>query len=144
MTCLESGDRNGQNDSDSPPGPGRTLCVRRDNVLHARAVLLREANELRAFLTVMARGLEIPPLADDLVSRDAAAAFTHRLRDADDSYFMRCWQYTDNLLAAAAELATVARKYGYTEAEIAASSPLFAGRSADDGAEAFLAATVVE
>ncbi|MCP2261165.1 hypothetical protein LX15_004886 [Streptoalloteichus tenebrarius] len=107
----------------------RIVGVRRDNVLQARAVLVREARELRALLTSVASDLTAPPLAEDPVSSDAARVLAHRLRDGEDSYFARWWQYTENLLATAADLAAAARRYGYSEDEITSSS----GRGADHG-----------
>jgi len=105
------------------PGPttGTVLVVSRDEVLAKHAALLAEAADFRGFLNRMWDRLRMEPMGDDPVSHDVARAVTDRIRDADDSYFNVCQQWVDNLYQTADALAEIARQYGYTDEEIAAS-----------------------
>jgi hypothetical protein len=109
--------------SDESPGPatGTAFVVSRDEVLAKRAALLAEAADFRGFLNRMWDELRMTPMGGDPVSLDVARAVTDRIRDAEDSYFNICQQWVDNLYQTADALAEVARQYGYTDEEIAAS-----------------------
>lgn len=61
------------------------------------------------------------PMGGDPVSHDVAKAVTFRVRDTEDSYFHVCQTWVNNLYQAAEALAEIARQYGYTDEQIAAS-----------------------
>ena len=93
------------------------MQVDRDTVLQARKVILDEALRLRiqtqsgTFLDHVGR------CGGDPVSEDASIAFTHRIGVLIGS----CLRHAEDLESAAATLADVARRYGFTEDEITAS-----------------------
>ena len=105
------------------PGPaaGPAFVVSRDEVLAKRAALLAEADNFQQFLNHIWDQLFMKPMGGDPVSHDVARAVTDRIRDAEDSYFNICQQWVDNLYQTADALAEIARQYGYTDEEIAAS-----------------------
>lgn len=94
------------------------LQVNRDTVLQARAALLAEADRLdAAILHRVGSGRGIGVCGGDPVSPEAAAAFNERI----DTLIEGCRRYNQDLREAAQNLDAVARHYGYTEDEIAAS-----------------------
>ncbi|WP_232662935.1 WXG100 family type VII secretion target [Pseudonocardia sp. TRM90224] len=110
------------------PGPFRprldaavadvALQVNRENVLKARAVLLAEADRLDDVIdNNLQHGLGIGLCGGDPVSKDAQKAFNERI----DGLVQHCRTYNRDLREAAHALDDVARRYGYTEEEIAAS-----------------------
>ncbi|MEJ3652610.1 hypothetical protein WEH80_06470 [Actinomycetes bacterium KLBMP 9759] len=114
------------------PGPFRerldaavadvALQVNRDNVLKARAALLAEAKRLDDVLDGHLRNYSgIGLCGGDPVSADAQKAFNERI----DALIEHCRTYNRDLREAAYALDDVARRYGYTDEEIAAS---FTGR----------------
>jgi hypothetical protein len=103
------------------PAAGPAFVVSRDEVLAKHAALLAEAADFRGFLNRIWEELFMTPMGGDPVSHDVARAVTNRIRDAEDSYFNVCQQWADNLYQTADALAEVARQYGYTDEEIAAS-----------------------
>jgi hypothetical protein len=105
------------------PGPAAepAFVVSRDEVLARHAALLAEAADFRGFLNRIWEELFMTPMGGDPVSHDVARVVTDRIRDAEDSYFNVCQQWVDNLYQTADALAEVARQYGYTDEEIAAS-----------------------
>lgn len=110
-----------------PPGPlaptlgtaveALALQVDRGTVLQARAVLLGEAQRLRDAIRLHGTGATVGRCGGDPVSADAAAAFTERIA----KLLQVCDEYVHGLERAGGELGRVARDYGYTEDEIAAS-----------------------
>ena len=108
----------------APSATGPAFVVSRDDVLAKRAALLAEAADFRGFLDRIRDQLVMEPMGGDPVSHDVARAVNFRIRDAEHSYFYVCQAWVDNLYQTADALAEVARQYGYTDDEIAAS---FAG-----------------
>ncbi|MGH3566717.1 MAG: WXG100 family type VII secretion target [Pseudonocardia sp.] len=92
--------------------------VDRENVLAARAALLAEADRLDDLIAVeQRRGLRVGLCGGDPVSPEAATAFNDRI----DALLGQCSRYNQDLREAARALDSVARSYGWTEDEIAAS-----------------------
>lgn len=91
------------------------LQVDRDTVLQARAALLSEALRLKQALR--AHDSHIGLCGGDPVSADARDAFNERI----SALLGHCRQYTDDLEAAALALEETARRYGYTDDQIAQS-----------------------
>ncbi len=110
-------------DHDQTPVPatGPAFVVNRDEVLAKHAALLAEADDFQLFLNHKWDQLFMTPMGGDPVSQDVARAVTHRIRDAEDSYFNVCQAWVQNLYQAADALAETARQYGFTDEEIAAS-----------------------
>lgn len=108
---------------DTPaPATGPAFVVNREEVLAKHAALLAEAHDVQQFLSRVEDRLFMQPCGDDPVSHDVARAVTYRIgNESKDSYFNVCQAWVDNLFQAAEALAEVARKYGYTEEEIAVS-----------------------
>jgi hypothetical protein len=113
-----------------PPSPHREqfaaaveslkLQVDRDTVLQARASLLGEAFRLHDAIKFHAAGITVGMCGGDPVSADAAPAFSERIGPLLD----HCVQYAIDLQTAGEVLGAVARRYGLTEDEIAASFAL--------------------
>lgn len=91
------------------------LQVSRDNVLQARAVLLAEADRLDRHVEGCLKGGWIGICGNDPVSPEAAAAFNERI----DALLNQCLRYNADLRAAAQALDATARRYGYSDGEIA-------------------------
>lgn len=92
--------------------------VDRENVLKARAALLAEADRLDNLVKYergIAQGLGL--CGGDPVSPEAAKGFNERI----DALLNQCYRYNQDLREAAHALDDVARRYGWTEDEIAAS-----------------------
>jgi hypothetical protein len=90
------------------------LTVTPQNVLGVRAVVLQEAQDLDGLLNSERERATLPPLGQDLVSKDMSSEFnlvTEQLLD-------RAKQHIDTLKALGDELAAAARDYGRAEAEI--------------------------
>jgi hypothetical protein len=94
-----------------------TLQVDRDTVLQARAALLGEALRLKDALRLGSVRQDVGLCGGDPVSADAAAAFNERIA----SLFAYCRSYVDDLERAGDVLGETARRYGFSETEIAAS-----------------------
>lgn len=103
-----------------PASAAAAFVVGPDEVLTKRAALLTEADDFQAFLDHIQDRLFMRPCGDDPVSHDVARAVTHRLVEADDSYFNVCQQWVNNLYQTAEALAETARQYGFTDEDIAA------------------------
>lgn len=87
-------------------------------MLKARAVLLAEAQRLDNLITVeQRRGPGVGLCGGDPVSPEAAQAFNERI----EALLGQCRRYSQDLREAAYALDSVARSYGWTEDEIAAS-----------------------
>lgn len=93
------------------------MQVDRDTVLQTRAALLGEAERLRLAIQRHGSYAHVGLCGGDPVSKDASAAFNERIGALID----RCWRYTVDLESAADTLSDIARRYGYTEDQIAAS-----------------------
>ncbi|WP_300017082.1 hypothetical protein [Pseudonocardia sp.] len=91
------------------------LRVDRDNVLQLRAGILAEADRLAEDLRVAQRECRVGLCGGDPVSPEAAAAFNSRI----DGWLQHCARYIEALRASARTLDDSARRYGYTETEIA-------------------------
>ncbi|MGQ0775979.1 MAG: hypothetical protein ACT4NY_16420 [Pseudonocardiales bacterium] len=106
-----------------PPAPatGPAFVVSREDVLSKRAALLAEADDFQLFLNHIDNQLRMRPMGGDPVSRDVAVGVNDRLRDDDNSYFNVCQGWVNNLYQTADAMAEVARQYGFTDEEIAAS-----------------------
>lgn len=103
------------------PATGPAFVVSREEVLAKRAALLAEADDFQLFLDRIEGQLRMAPMGGDPVSKDVARGVNYRIRDADDSYFNVCQAWVNNLYQTADAMAEVARQYGYTDDEIAAS-----------------------
>jgi hypothetical protein len=97
-----------------------TLTVNHDNVLAAAKIIQSQIDALNDVFTTNAPNLRIDNSADDLVSRDAARAWNHRLLGADDSYAARIGQYLDSLHKVMNQLRDSAKTYGFNDQDIAA------------------------
>ncbi|HEX2299901.1 MAG TPA: hypothetical protein VHH34_15550 [Pseudonocardiaceae bacterium] len=109
--------------SGQPPpvsATGAAFVVSPDEVLAKHAALLTEADEFQAFLDHIQDRLFMQPCGDDPVSHDVARVVTHRLVEAEGSYFNVCQQWVNNLYQTAEALAETARGYGFTDEDIAA------------------------
>lgn len=106
----------------APPrsAAGPAVVVSRDEILAKRADLLTEADEFQTFLDRIQHRLVMQPCGDDPVSHDVARAVTHRLVETEDSYFSVCQRWVNNLYQTAEELTETARRYGFTDEDIAA------------------------
>lgn len=93
------------------------LQVSRETVLAARAALLAEAERLDRELVERHRGHDVGRCGDDPVSPEAAIAFNERINALAEN----CFAYNRDLRAAAGALDGVARTYGFTDEQIAAS-----------------------
>ncbi|MGH3913819.1 MAG: hypothetical protein ACRDTC_10480 [Pseudonocardiaceae bacterium] len=103
------------------PATGPAFTVSREDVLSKRAALLAEAEGFQVFLNSIEYQLRMVPMGGDPVSEDVAKGVTERLRDDNDSYFNVCQAWVNNLIQTAGTMTEVARQYGYTDEEIAAS-----------------------
>lgn len=93
------------------------MQVDRDTVLQARKVILDEALRLRRAILATASVSNFGLCGADPVSEDARLAFGDRILAMAEG----CRQHAGDLESAAATLADVGRRYGFTEDEIAAS-----------------------
>jgi hypothetical protein len=93
------------------------LHVNRDTVLKARAALLAEAERLDRQLVERHRGHDVGKCGGDPVSPEAANAFNERI----NALVANCFAYNRDLRAAAGALDAIARTYGFTDEQIAAS-----------------------
>jgi hypothetical protein len=94
------------------------LRVNRETVLQARAALLAEAERLDRELDLRHNTLSgVGLCGGDPVSPEAAKAFNERI----GALVNDCRAYNRGLRASATALDATARKYGYTDDEIAAS-----------------------
>ena len=101
------------------------MQVDRDTVLKVRSVLLGEADRLLDAVPSAPEGrVRVGRCGGDPVSAEAAVAFEARIRLVVDL----CQRHALELREAAHSLERIARNYGYTEAEIAASFPAAAQR----------------
>jgi hypothetical protein len=104
-----------------PTAPaGATFTVNHDNVLAAGKVIKTQIDTLNDVVLKNTPALIVEPAAGDLVSQDAARAWNHRLVGADDSYAARIQAYVDSLNNLAAQLKDSAKKYGFSDEDIAA------------------------
>ena len=107
-----------QTPSPRPGVPGADLQVSRENVLEVRSVLLGEAERLLdSIRSATFRRDWVGPCGDDPVSAEASAAFDARIRVV----VQRCQRYALQLKEAGTALEEIARDYGYTDAQLAAS-----------------------
>ncbi|WP_028927542.1 WXG100 family type VII secretion target [Pseudonocardia acaciae] len=100
----------------TPPDPAQ-LRVEPERVMAAMRLLVAESDRLLD--SARRARLQAPwvgPCGADPVSRDAAAAFNHRI----DLLVDQCHRYAADLRAAGHALARTARDYGHTDAEIEA------------------------
>ncbi|HEX4249367.1 MAG TPA: PE domain-containing protein [Pseudonocardia sp.] len=94
------------------------LQVSRENVLEVRSVLLGEADRLLdSIRSASSRRGWVGPCGGDPVSAEASAAFDARIR----LVLEQCQRYALELKRAGDALDQVARGYGYTDAQLAAS-----------------------
>ncbi|HEX4357481.1 MAG TPA: hypothetical protein VH141_08175 [Pseudonocardia sp.] len=104
--------------SPRPGVPGADLQVSRENVLEVRSVLLGEAERLLdSIRSANSRRGWVGPCGGDPVSAEASAAFDARIRIV----LQRCQRYALQLREAGTALEEIARDYGYTDAQLAAS-----------------------
>jgi len=97
-----------------------TLTVNHDNVLAAAKIIQTQIDALHDIVRDNWRDVRLDDGPEDLVSRDAARAWNHRLMGADDSYATRIDQYVDSLRAVVSQLKDSAKKYGFSDEDIAA------------------------
>lgn len=110
---------------------GVLMQVDRDTVLKARAVLMQEADDLEAAMLEATnqprswplpgrqgepgRGVWIGRPSDDPISGPAQISFNRKI----NAMLQPCWQYIWDLRTGGEQLGEAAKRYGYTEAEIA-------------------------
>jgi hypothetical protein len=93
------------------------LQVNQDTVLQARSALLGEAQRLKDELKRYGAGISVGLCGGDPVSVDASTAFGERI----NGLMSQCDRYVTDLEQAGELLADTARRYGFTETEIAGS-----------------------
>jgi hypothetical protein len=93
------------------------LQVNPDNVLKVRAALLAESDRLNSALQHGDYGDWVGLCAGDPLSADARAAFNDRI----DEVVAYCRRYADSVRASGDSLEQIAKEYGHTDDEIAAS-----------------------
>ena len=93
------------------------MQVNPDNVLDVRKALLAEAEDLQRFLYIHQPGMKVGDCGSDPVSHPAADAFNDKIQ----AHLKEANAYVRSLIDAGSQLAQVARTYGHTEAQIAAS-----------------------
>ena len=89
--------------------------VNTDNVLQVAALLRRQADEMEDVLTTASRDLQFNPCGGDPVSRDAQRLFQAKI----DRIASVHWAHHAEVRAAADAMHSVARSYGYTDADLA-------------------------
>lgn len=97
-----------------------TLTVNHDNVLAAAKIIQTQVDALSDVVHQHWPLLNFDEMAPDLVSRDAARAWNYRLVGADDSYAARIDQYLQSLRDVVSQLKDSAKKYGFSDQDIAA------------------------
>ncbi len=119
---------------ESPPAPaaGPPIEVTPDDVLVKGEKLMAEVADLQRFLKEVRSDLRMDPCGGDPVSRDVAAAVTHRTLDGEDSYVAAFETWIQNLRDTAEGLKQAAREYGFTEEQIEASFRGGGGGSTSD------------
>jgi hypothetical protein len=93
------------------------MQVNPDNVLDVRKALLTEAEDLGSFLRLNQPGMRVGDCGSDPVSPKASQIFNEKI----NIHLKEVNDYVNQLFAAGQQLAQVARNYGHTEGEIAAS-----------------------
>lgn len=97
----------------------QSVTVNRDNVLRAAKVIQdaldNEGQQIQQNLSL----LRVVAPGEDHVSVQAAAAWNSRLTGNADSFGVRVEQYLRNLQQLVDNLVASARRYGYTEEQIA-------------------------
>lgn len=122
---------------------GVLMQVDRDTVLRARAVLMREADELEDAMRTATRyppsrplpgrqgepghGVWVGRCSEDPISGPAQISFNHKI----SAMLEPCWQYIADLRTGGDQLGEAAKQYGYTEAEVADSFRSTPGPSRD-------------
>jgi hypothetical protein len=96
-----------------------TLTVNHDNVLAAAKIIQTQIESLQDVVRDNWHALSFDQVPGDLISRDAARAWNHRLVGADDSYAVRIDQYMDSLRSVVSQLKDSAKKYGFSDQDIA-------------------------
>jgi uncharacterized protein YukE len=110
------------------------LTVTPENVLGVRAVVLQEAQDLQHMLSTEEERAGLPPLGQDLVSKDMSREFNQATKQLLD----RANQHIDSLKALGEELAASARAYGHAESEIKSSFESAARSAASQISPTFL------
>lgn len=108
-------------DESPVPAAGPAFVVSREDVLAKHRALLAEADDFQQFLDGIREQLFMKPCGGDPVSIDVARAVTDRFAGPGNSYWNVCQQWVFNLYQTANALAEIARQYGFTDEEIAAS-----------------------
>lgn len=93
------------------------LQVTPANVLQVRAAILTEAERLQDSINNERSNVRVGECGGDPVSKEAAVAFNERITDL----ITQCDAYVAELFNSGAALADIARSYGTTEEQIAAS-----------------------
>ncbi|GAB3912314.1 hypothetical protein ACFQ1S_11780 [Kibdelosporangium lantanae] len=96
-----------------------TLTVNHDNVLAAAKIIQTQIDALHDTVQQNWFSLDVDEVGTDIVSRDAARAWNHRLLGADDSYAVRIDQYLESLRGVVSQLKDSAKKYGFSDQDIA-------------------------
>lgn len=104
-----------------PGGPGQTITVTPDNVLQARRIIGQAAEDALERLNGLAYRMRVLPPGSDQISQASARVWNHHLVGAPDSHYQRLIEYVKSVQQLGDHLEDVARQYGITEDEIAAS-----------------------
>jgi hypothetical protein len=96
-----------------------TLTVNHDNVLAAAKIIQAQIDALNDVVRLNWRDIGLDEGPQDIVSRDVARAWNHRLMGADDSYAVRIDQYVSSLRSIVSQMKDSAKKYGFSDQDIA-------------------------
>ncbi|MGH4012964.1 MAG: PE domain-containing protein [Pseudonocardiaceae bacterium] len=105
------------------PTAGPSFQVNPDNVLQAHKIMQDAANRLTDGIAPLRATLRLDEMGGDPVSREAAAAFTHRMSAGESSYLAIALQFRDELQRGANALRQSALEYGWTDEDIARGFP---------------------
>lgn len=97
------------------PDSGLSLRVDRDNVVAVRDSLRDRVSGFENRARALIGHARIPTIAEDPVSRDATAAWNHRLFGAGDSHLARMQAYVRALNELCEKMSETVRQYGLTE-----------------------------
>jgi hypothetical protein len=97
------------------PDSGLNLRVDKDHVLAVRDSLRDRVADFENQARSLLGHAHVPNIGEDPVSKDATAAWNHRLFEADDSHLARMRAYVHALNELVDRLTETATRYGLTE-----------------------------
>lgn len=96
-----------------------SIVVNHDNVLQAAKVIADAVQNYGESIGQQLLCLQVDPPGGDVISIQAANAWNAKLATDPDSYANRVQDYLQSLQTVAANLATTAKQYGYSDQQIA-------------------------